>query len=642
MEWLTGPLQSHSRPHNSLRHERMLPVSAENAARTIAWVRVGVTVLSPLLPLLSVVILWAASLPMVDLNRMDDLGLVSTLPVWTFVALFALTISYSLFVFRRNIPEPILLLYVVVLIIMIHGTPQILYGTLRYSWAWKHVGIVDYIQRHGSVDPNIAYLAGYHNWPGFFAFNALITEVTGLGTALNYAGWGPVFYNLIDVGALLLLLRSLTSDRRLIWLSVWIFYLTNWIGQDYFSPQATAYFLYLIVLGILLRWFRQLTVAPVSAIQPWVRSSWVATQFHGLLERVVPDRQPDASTSPLGRVGLMAIVIISMFAIISSHQLTPFMLLSALGALVVFQITSARSLPVLSAVMTVAWIVYLAAAFLNGNLYWIVDSIGALMGNFQANLINIADVSPGQAFVALMDRTLSGAIWFVAIIGAIRRLSLGHWDLPAALLAVSPFPILVMNSYGGEMVFRVYFFGLPFVAFFAASLLYPDHKSGRSWHIPLITACLTCVLLVGFLFAYYGKDRQYYFRPTEVAAAQYVLAHAPVGSLLLDASWDWPLEYKNYEFYQYQSIEALTRAQRLALIDDPAPRILAIMKPYPAAYFSITRSQEAFMDATGFMPPGTMEAIKRALLASPDFKVVLQNPDAVVFTLAQDVNGAGK
>ena len=44
---------------------------------------------------------------------------------------------------------------------------------------------------------------------------------------------------------------------------------------------------------------------------------------------------------------------------------------------------------------------------------------------------------------------------------------------------LSPLPLIVANSYGGEMVFRVYLFALPFVAFFAAASLFPDAGSRR-------------------------------------------------------------------------------------------------------------------------------------------------------------------
>ena len=44
-------------------------------------------------------------------------------------------------------------------------------------------------------------------------------------------------------------------DGRAVWAGVWIFFATNWVGQDYFSPQGLVYALYLVVLAILLTWF---------------------------------------------------------------------------------------------------------------------------------------------------------------------------------------------------------------------------------------------------------------------------------------------------------------------------------------------------------------------------------------------------
>jgi hypothetical protein len=642
VSWSFHSLQSYIERRKEVRFERVTPVPSEEGQLTTARTWTWSAVLSPLLPLTGVVLLWAASLSIVDLSRMDDLGLVSTLPLWTFVALFVLTACFSLFVYRRDTPEALLLLYVVVFIVMLHGTPQILYGTLRYSWAWKHVGIVDYIQRHGTVDPYIAYLAAYHNWPGFFAFNALITEVSGVKTALAYAGWAPVFFNLLSLGAVRFILRTLTKDRRLIWLSLWLFFLANWVGQDYFSPQAMTYFLYLVVIGILLRWFRVMHVPDKSAIRRWVRAEQAARLVHGLLARALPDKETAPTVSPLDRVGLMAIVILCLVAMASSHQLMPLMAISALTTLVVFQVCTARGLPVLMAVLTVAWIIYMATAFLQGNLFWIVDSVGLLLGNFRANLVNLAEVSRGQAFVALMDRSLSAGIWGVAILGAIRRLLFGHWDLPAVLLALAPFPLLVTNSYGGEMVFRVYFYGIPFAAFFAGSLFYPHRTSGSSWRTPVATVVLTCALLVGFLFAYYGKDRQYYFQQAEVDAAEYVGAAAPAGALLIDGSWDWPLQYKHYEFYQYESLAALPLAERRALIKDPVGSLVDLMRPYPEAYLTITRSQKAHIDMTGLLPAGTLDDIEHVLLGSPRFDVVYRNADATVFTLARGPDGEVK
>ena len=103
----------------------------------------------------------------------------------------------------------------------------------------KHVGIVYYIGRFGRVNPSIANLSVYHNWPGFFALNALITRVAGLDSALSYASWAPLFFNLCYLAGVAMIVRTLTNDHRTIALSAWIFALANWVRQDYFAPAGT-------------------------------------------------------------------------------------------------------------------------------------------------------------------------------------------------------------------------------------------------------------------------------------------------------------------------------------------------------------------------------------------------------------------
>src|SRR5204863_1433745 len=96
----------------------------------------------------------------------------------------------------------------------------------------------------------------YHNWPGFFALTALLTESAGLERGIDLAPWASMFFNLLYLGPLVVILRSVTRDERVVWLSVWLFYLGNWIGQDYFAPQALNYFFHLTVIAVLLTWFR--------------------------------------------------------------------------------------------------------------------------------------------------------------------------------------------------------------------------------------------------------------------------------------------------------------------------------------------------------------------------------------------------
>ena len=61
---------------------------------------------------------------------------------------------------------------------------------------------------------------------------------------------------------------------------------------------------------------------------------------------------------------------------------------------------------------------------------------------------------------------------------------------------------------------------------------------------------------------------------------------------------------------------------------------------YEAAYMIITRSQIAEQDALGELPPESLQKIERALLASPEFDVLVRNRDAIVFTRADSGGGS--
>ncbi|HET7093206.1 MAG TPA: hypothetical protein VFI22_07010, partial [Thermomicrobiales bacterium] len=179
--------------------------------------------------------LWATSLGAIQIDRIDDLGLISALPAPFFAALIMLTVGYCWTLRQRPLSLPLLALHVVLLIVMLYGVASAVEGLPRYHSVWKHFGVIDYIQRTGQVNPRID---AYFNWPGFFILFAFIADIAGLRDWPQFANWIPVFLNLLYLGPLLVILRTATKDVRLIWLAIWLFYLTNWIQQDYFSPQG--------------------------------------------------------------------------------------------------------------------------------------------------------------------------------------------------------------------------------------------------------------------------------------------------------------------------------------------------------------------------------------------------------------------
>lgn len=590
------------------------------------------------LALVVVLALWAGSLGHLHLSRMTDYGLISVLP-WTYwLALGLLASSFVLSIRRRACPSTLLAAHVVVFIALIHATPAIAYGTLRYSWAWKHVGIVNYVYRHNSVDFNLHdLLSAYQAWPGFFTLNALALKAAGLGSALSYASWGPPVNDLLWLGPLFLLGRTFTTNRRVLWGGIWIFYLGNWVGQDYFSPQGFVYPIYLCLIYLCIRYL----------VNPKYKRPTSEQDGRGLNRGVVA-----------------ALMILPMMTIASTHQLTPFMLISSLLLLTLFAGLRPRWLVVAMSAFTVSWIFFAARGFLDQNLYWIIQSIGHPAANLSGNLISLSQASPDQVRIALLDRILTVGICALGGIGWLLLWRAGRSKSvrPHFLLVAAPIPAIVANSYGGEMVFRVYFFALPFLAFFGAFALFgsrqeavPEELAGPAWGLrsrrhlasrrqgvgPFRSALFFLIVmsfLGTFLFAYYGKERMNYFPPQEVSAMETLYGEAPPGSLFIGATSNMPWAFTDYELYSYDWYVEDNPTQTKAILAHPARELywVATHRKGRKSYLLMTTSQEVQINMLGMLPRGAIERINRAVLTSGQWKVVLHDR---YFTILTPIGG---
>lgn len=284
------------------------------------------------LPLLGALAIWVGCLQRIDPGAMNDLGLASVLPYAAWLPHLLLSAGFFFAISRQPRRDWLTGLYLIALVLVLHGTPAIDYGTLRYPWAWKHLGIVDYIQRHGAVDPTAPFLSVYHNWPGFFAAAAFIVDLAGVRNLAASAKWMPLALNLLYLAALPMLFRSLTRDHRVISGGAWIFLTGNWVGQDYFSPQGVAFLFYLVLLGLCLRFLPPQRVW--GAEWGW-RMPRAVAQVAQWLGRGIP--VSPALPSGASRVIVTATALLLILATTVSHQLTPLVAVSALGALAVLQ-----------------------------------------------------------------------------------------------------------------------------------------------------------------------------------------------------------------------------------------------------------------------------------------------------------------
>ncbi len=583
----------------------------------------------PLLLLVVATALWLVSLRSVEISRMNDLGLISVLQPLTIVAFLLLTVSFCGTVCQRQVRGPLVLAHLVILVGMLYGTTTLVEQmTMHLSTAYRHVGITEYIVRHGSVDPT---LETYFGWPGFFIAAAFFTQIAGFHSALSLTPWSSVFFNLLYLGPIIMIFRASTDNERHVWLGAWFFLVTNWVGQDYFAPQAANYFLYLVIIAILLTWFK--AARPERGESPRWRRGFVPLRFAHFLANGDAADVPNTPSARWQRAALALIVVALLAVIVASHQLTPFFALVALAVLALWNRVTLRGLPLLLSVMLCAWLSFMTVAFLAGHSSIVTGSVGQVDQNVGANVGNRLGGSPDHLLAVRVRLLLSGAVWGLALLGGARRFRSGKRDLTLVLLAITPFLLLGLQAYGGEMILRVYFFTLPPMTFFAAALFFGSHPMKSVWLTGAAIGAVTVLLTTGFMFARYGNERMDYFTMQEVDAVRELYAIAPPGSLLVQAGFSAPLGFENFEKYPSMTLGApiIERQDANAVID----RINGANTDGVPVYLIVTRSQRAQVELFDGLPAGTLESLERVLIASGRFQVRYTNPDATIYALVE-------
>lgn len=309
-----------------------------------------------------------------------------------------------------------------------------------YSWTYKHLGVVDYIQQQHELARGVDI---YNGWPGLFAFTAWLSDLSGVDP-LTMAHWFTPLFHCAFVGLAYGVARAWDCSPPVAMTAAFLVATVNWVAQDYYSPQAIGM---LLTAGILL---------------------WAG------LSRSRPVAVP--------------LVVLLFAALTISHQLTPFWLMLALGLLVVL-----RSL-------RPWWILFPLAAILLGYLAYnfaAVDNFTLfsldLSRNMKSNMPTVG--SPGQHFASLCIRVLALSFWGLTVVCLIRRWRRHEPFAALAVVSLSPFLILGGQSYGGEAVFRVFLYSLLGCSIVLAGPLHRMLTSGWAKFCATTTAMLLAAAL---------------------------------------------------------------------------------------------------------------------------------------------------
>jgi hypothetical protein len=601
-----------------------------SAIRGFKWPDV-MDIILLLLPLLAL-FLWSISLEIISLNDMNNLGLISALSPRIIAAFAILVVSFALTLQRREVRVWLLAFQLICITLILYATPTFIEETHLGAGGgtlFRHADYTDFIMRTGTVNP---WLDFYFNWPGFFVLSAFFTKVFGYSTILGYAAWARVFFNLIYLCPMYTIFTLMTTNKRLVWLSLLFFLLTNWVGQDYFSPQGLTFFLYLVIIAILLKWFR---MPARKQVQPGKDASLMQKFFAWLK---APD-PPSPSIGPWQRRGLLCSLILVYGLIICSHPLTGFFTLLSVLILVIFRRCYPFWLPILMAAMYTAWIFLMAWPYLSMHVEMIFATLGELSANVPGNLQS--GKFTGDLLYQVIGKirlSTTALLWLLAFLGGIKRLRQGNQDITYILLAIVAFPLLVAPQYGREMLQRIYLFSEPFMVFFTASLFFDNSvvktcKPARThatfpWRtVAIITASL--ILLGSFFFTRYGDERLTYVSSDEWNAGQYLHQIAPANSLIILPWGEAPVDFSYYKGVDFELLSVLWPE---AVINTDPNAVIEIMvsKDNPNSYIFFTQEEQVQATVWYGLPDDTLQRLQTKLLETGRFKLIYRNSDAQI------------
>jgi hypothetical protein len=573
-----------------------------------------------LAPLIVGVALWALSLHAIDTRRLGRYGLPPALPLSWYGAL-VLLICGSVVAIWGTRPSPLVIaFYLVALVAVLYATVPAITAEPHYPWVYKHIGVTRSISAYGGVD------AGgdiYNRWPGLFAGAAAFSNWAHVDP-LAFAAWAEPFFAVLDALLLTAIAFAIAESWRVAGYAALMFTLGNWVGQNYFAPQAMAFTLALALVLVFVR-----TLSP-GALFPAVRR---------VIEWIVQRHQPQVRLGAAlswSRPVSITIVLGIDAVIVATHQLTPYILLLQIGALTLLGVARPRWVVLVMATITLGYLL--------PNLSYVAHNFGLFTSLNPTS--NIQAQEWGKAHIGWLYANSGGvlSVTLIALMAAsalrLTRLGLGQKAIPILILAGAPFGMLFAQNYGGEASLRVFLFSSPWrdvlIALGVQTVTRTRLRLGVALSVALVVAAL-------FVPAFYGAEDTNIIPKGEVLASEYFYAHAPARSTLILAAEDFPTRVgPRYRLLLSQSDpppltgpgrntdEFLHRPLGQAQI----PAVVAIMRGYSASSFLVfSTTGYHYASVHALTPPGALESLERAVASSPRFGLWYGSGDARIYRL---------
>jgi hypothetical protein len=476
---------------------------------------------------LSVILLATAHL------KLDGYGLLHSLPWAYYLGLAGLPLA-SVIEWRRERSRPVLVVaYVFAFLLLVWLTPYVLESTPRFRTSYLSYGYVDPVARGQGLFPRLFV---YHNWPLFSIAMAAVKNVFAM-SPLTLMAFFPTVMMVLYLAPLSALLLMATDRQwpvpRERWRSVrgifgadarwvvglWLFVVFQWTNQDYFSPQALAFWFYLGLMVVL---------------------AHTALRRGGTFNAIS---------------GGATVVLFTL--IVATHVLSGLIALFVIAGLTLSKQLRRPTLLLLCLLVFVAWQAYPAAPFYQFYGHRLLETVFAAGDFLQTNVSGRISGSGEHLTVSRARVLVTGIVFALGLLalGAtlwpglrnrLRRPRLLWHALPreqrfAVAWLISTVLVGPVSAYGGEMLIRTELFSLPPLAMIVAA------TANRRRILGLAAATLT-VMAPLHILTHYGNELYDYVSPGELAGFRFVadrLAPAkiyggfPGGGFLKSVSLRW-------------------------------------------------------------------------------------------------------
>jgi hypothetical protein len=410
-------------------------------------------------------VLWVVTVQSADYEAMGPLGLVTILGPSYFAGLTLLCMGFGVELLRTRPAESRLLALLVVLVVYLFGTACAIEPVAALTSTWSHAGDVRYVFVHGQ--PLNGYDAEF-SWPGVFSLFALVAAFMGKSSVIVLLRWFPLGVELAYIAPMIAIARASGVSRRAGWLGAALFFGTNWIYQDYFSPQAVNVLFYLATVAVVL-WCWRPVAGFVARRRPALRERWAMTRRAFRWRRLLGEEATSSWPAPR-LIGAFLVLCLVFLASAISHQLTPYAIVLALLACLLTRRLGRPELLVIAVLFTIGWLSLGASNYWLGHLSQIFGGAFQFGATAASNVTGRVVGSESHRLIVDLRIVLTAGLLCLAAIGVARRATASR---TLELLAIAPFFVLAAQSYGGEGLLRAALLSGPFAALLAASAILP-------------------------------------------------------------------------------------------------------------------------------------------------------------------------